>query len=93
MVIGILLALSILVVLHKLVGLRKLIPYHGWLDVALTVGLVALYGSSSVAAFVACIVAGLAISLFFWLLERIVAPQRRVRFRHSDGRTDTRWTT
>ena len=91
MVLGTLLALAIVIVLVKLGIFRKLLPYHGYADVAITLGLVLLFGTESVAAFTATIIAGLVISLVLWIMASTVPGQRLRTGRGADGRRTAAW--
>ena len=90
MELGIILCASLIVLLVKTRHFRKLLPYHAWLDIAVSAFLMVAIGDS-VSGFAAAVVAGLAFSIVMFLCHRTMHTQRRVKAIGPDGRAFHTW--
>ena len=91
MLLGLLIATSLLVLLVKTGIFRRLLPYHPIIDILVSLYLVYSFGGT-VTGLTAAIGAGLILSVVLSVANRTIATERPVKRRHPvTGKTYVNW--
>ena len=88
---GLVLAFTLMIMLCKFVRFRRLLPYHGWVDVGMFALIVFLTWSLGVMALLIGIIASGFLSVFLSLAAHLMDHEVRVVSRSPEGKRQVAW--
>ena len=88
---GLVMAFTLLIMLTKFVPLRRILPYHGWVDVGFSSVICALTWNISLGALIIGIAASGFLSVFLSMAAAWMDHEVRIVTRDANGRKQVNW--